>query len=110
MVPSKRLELLRLSALPPQDSVSTNSTTTASIIRDNLRRHLIWRKRRNLSRPLGYFGISEDLLPSAGDFAGDGAEGAGAAGFCAGGAAAPCGTAGISSCCVTPPLLDGIEK
>src|SRR5436190_2051226 len=29
MVPSKRLELLRLSALPPQDSVSTNSTTTA---------------------------------------------------------------------------------
>src|SRR5258708_1084227 len=29
VVPSKRLELLRLSALPPQDSVSTNSTTTA---------------------------------------------------------------------------------
>ena len=29
MVPTKRLELLRISALPPQDSVSTNSTTTA---------------------------------------------------------------------------------
>ena len=29
LVPSMRLELTRLSALPPQDSVSTNSTTTA---------------------------------------------------------------------------------
>ena len=29
MVPSERLELSRLSSLPPQDSVSTNSTTTA---------------------------------------------------------------------------------
>lgn len=26
-----RLELIRLSTLPPQDSVSTNSTTTASL-------------------------------------------------------------------------------
>ena len=30
LVPSMRLELTRLSALPPQDSVSTNSTTTAA--------------------------------------------------------------------------------
>ena len=30
LVPSMRLELTRLSALPPQDSVSTNSTTTAT--------------------------------------------------------------------------------
>jgi hypothetical protein len=29
LVPSERLELSRLSSLPPQDSVSTNSTTTA---------------------------------------------------------------------------------
>ncbi len=29
MVPSARLELAQLSPLPPQDSVSTNSTTTA---------------------------------------------------------------------------------
>ena len=29
MVPTERLELSRLSPLPPQDSVSTNSTTTA---------------------------------------------------------------------------------
>src|SRR5690242_7342477 len=105
MVPSKRLELLRLSALPPQDSVSTNSTTTATIIRDNPATASDLRQRRLL---WCYFGISEDLPPSAGT-AGDGAEGAGAAGFCAGGAA-PCGTAGISSCCVTPPDLDGIEK
>ena len=32
LVPTKRLELLRISALPPQDSVSTNSTTTAMIL------------------------------------------------------------------------------
>ena len=32
LVPTKRLELLRISALPPQDSVSTNSTTTAKIL------------------------------------------------------------------------------
>ena len=32
LVPTKRLELLRISALPPQDSVSTNSTTTAIIL------------------------------------------------------------------------------
>src|SRR4051812_15953405 len=32
MVPSKRLELLRLSAPPPQDGVSTNSTTTATAL------------------------------------------------------------------------------
>ncbi len=29
MVPSARLELAQLSPLPPQDSVSTNFTTTA---------------------------------------------------------------------------------
>jgi len=29
MVPTARLELARLSPLPPQDSVSTNSTTSA---------------------------------------------------------------------------------
>gem|GEM_PF-4014476 len=29
LVPTERLELSRLSSLPPQDSVSTNSTTTA---------------------------------------------------------------------------------
>ncbi len=33
LVPSARLELAKLSPLPPQDSVSTNFTTTASIIR-----------------------------------------------------------------------------
>lgn len=31
MVPSARLELAQLSPLPPQDSVSTNSTTTACL-------------------------------------------------------------------------------
>jgi hypothetical protein len=31
MVPSARLELAQLSPLPPQDSVSTNFTTTALI-------------------------------------------------------------------------------
>ena len=31
MVPSERLELSRLSSLPPQGSVSTNSTTTAKL-------------------------------------------------------------------------------
>ena len=31
LVPSARLELAQLSPLPPQDSVSTNFTTTASI-------------------------------------------------------------------------------
>jgi hypothetical protein len=31
MVPSARLELAQLSPLPPQDSVSTNFTTTACV-------------------------------------------------------------------------------
>ena len=31
MVPSARLELAQLSPLPPQDSVSTNFTTTAGL-------------------------------------------------------------------------------
>lgn len=31
MVPMARLELARLSPLPPQDSVSTNSTTSACL-------------------------------------------------------------------------------
>ncbi len=31
MVPSARLELAQLSPLPPQDSVSTNFTTTAAL-------------------------------------------------------------------------------
>jgi len=30
LVPTARLELAQLSPLPPQDSVSTNSTTSAS--------------------------------------------------------------------------------
>ena len=33
MVPSARLELAQLSPLPPQDSVSTNFTTTAIVSR-----------------------------------------------------------------------------
>src|SRR5258706_113276 len=48
MVPSKRLELLRLSALPPQDSVSTNSTTTATY-------------RFAFKQVPAYFGISVDF-------------------------------------------------
>ena len=32
MVPSARLELAQLSPLPPQDSVSTNFTTTADFL------------------------------------------------------------------------------
>jgi hypothetical protein len=31
LVPSARLELAQLSPLPPQDSVSTNFTTTAAV-------------------------------------------------------------------------------
>ncbi len=34
MVPSARLELAQPKPLPPQDSVSTNSTTTASLKQD----------------------------------------------------------------------------
>lgn len=49
MVPMGRLELPRLSPLPPQDSVSTNFTTSASI-------HTA---ERNRSAPCNYyFGIS----------------------------------------------------
>jgi hypothetical protein len=32
LVPTARLELAQLSPLPPQDSVSTNSTTTANFL------------------------------------------------------------------------------
>lgn len=39
MVPSARLELAQLSPLPPQDSVSTNSTTTAFLRLKSLRSH-----------------------------------------------------------------------
>ena len=64
LVRSERLELSRLSALPPQDSVSTNSTTTAL---------------RATGANEDYFGISEDF--EAGSPDGAGAEEAGAAGF-----------------------------
>ena len=37
LVPSARLELAQLSPLPPQDSVSTNFTTTAVICSDGMR-------------------------------------------------------------------------
>ena len=41
MVPSARLELAQLSPLPPQDSVSTNFTTTAAFKSpDGMRRHM----------------------------------------------------------------------
>ena len=33
MVPTARLELAQLSPLPPQDSVSTNFTTSARVLR-----------------------------------------------------------------------------
>ena len=37
LVPSARLELAQLSPLPPQDSVSTNFTTTAVICSNGMR-------------------------------------------------------------------------
>jgi hypothetical protein len=37
LVPSARLELAQLSPLPPQDSVSTNFTTTAVFVLDGMR-------------------------------------------------------------------------
>ena len=40
MVPSARLELAQLSPLPPQDSVSTNFTTTAGL--DFPTHHMLW--------------------------------------------------------------------
>ncbi len=53
LVPSSRLELLRLSALPPQDSVSTNFTTRASWIS------------LNLPSEIPYFGISVPFCAGA---------------------------------------------
>gem|GEM_PF-4031238 len=53
LVPMSRLELLRLSPLPPQDSVSTNFTTSAI--------HYL---------NMHYLGISFDLEPSSGIAAG----------------------------------------
>jgi hypothetical protein len=48
MVPSARLELAQLSPLPPQDSVSTNFTTTAlKMTRPNHKR--IARSRQHMS-------------------------------------------------------------
>ncbi len=40
LVPSARLELAQLSPLPPQDSVSTNFTTTAAFVNLKRARHL----------------------------------------------------------------------
>jgi hypothetical protein len=97
MVPSKRLELLRLSALPPQDSVSTNSTTTAIIPESSPG---FTDLRQTCDKP--YLGISVDLPwePAAGA----GAEEAGAAG-CE--SIRPAGTARLS---VTPPVWAGAPK
>src|SRR6185369_13905229 len=92
MVPSKRLELLRLSALPPQDSVSTNSTTTAN-------------RKFALPQVHAYFGISVDFSAGAAGAAGAGAEGAGAAGF-----TSSFWSAGTSSCWTTLPDFDGAPK
>jgi hypothetical protein len=89
MVPSKRLELLRLSALPPQDSVSTNSTTTA------------------IEYGFCYFGISVDFEDGAP--AGAGAEEAGAAGFTSDFVSTPGAMAGVSRCCSTPLDFVGAE-
>ena len=90
-MPWAGFEPARLAALPPQDSVSTNSTTTA-MIRDNPATTSDLRQMTCGSR---YFGISEDLLPSAGGAAGDGAEEAGAAGFVSNGCGAVAGAAAI---------------
>src|ERR1700741_5428030 len=57
MVPTERLELSRLSPPPPQDGVSTNSTTSAET----------------------YFGMSWPFPPSGAGAAGAGAAAAGAA-------------------------------
>ena len=86
MVRSERLELSRLSALPPQDSVSTNSTTTAF----GCCRHCE-----------AYFGISVDF---AGSPDGAGAEGAGAAGLLS------VFLPAASSVCVTPPDFDWVAE
>ena len=63
MVPTARLELARLSSLPPQDSVSTNFTTSA------------WRGAEAPPKTR-YFGMAPDLSAgAAGAGAGVGATG-----------------------------------
>ncbi len=66
MVPTARLELARLSSLPPQDSVSTNSTTSAL---HGTRMASQWNSN-------AYFGMAPDLSsPPDGAGAGTGATG-----------------------------------
>ena len=73
MVPTARLELAQPKSLPPQDSVSTNSTTSAKAFE-----HLEWQRDepamnhlRLLHLPLLlYCGISRALEPASGPEAG----------------------------------------
>ena len=52
MVPSARLELAQLSPLPPQDSVSTNFTTTAGL--DFSTPHMLWHSGKPLILTLNH--------------------------------------------------------
>ena len=52
MVPSARLELAQLSPLPPQDSVSTNFTTTAGL--DFSKPHMLWHSGKPLILTLNH--------------------------------------------------------
>ncbi len=53
LVPSARLELAQLSPLPPQDSVSTNFTTTAVNCSDGMRHPQVdfWRSEQLIVYP-----------------------------------------------------------
>ena len=64
MVPTARLELARPRSLPPQDSVSTNSTTSAKGLSPF---HCAGRERVRLRF---YCGMSAALEPSSGAVAG----------------------------------------
>jgi hypothetical protein len=70
MVPTARLELARPRSLPPQDSVSTNSTTSAKELALP-----VWQGAHGPDVLRSYFGISTAFEPSLGPGAGAGAAG-----------------------------------
>ena len=77
MVPTMRLELIRLAPLPPQDSVSTNSTTSANSNAATRCRGIA------KSYKDSYLGISPAFdAPLFAGTAGTGAAGAGAGTLC----------------------------
>jgi hypothetical protein len=98
LVPTGRLELPRLSPLPPQDSVSTNFTTSA--VRES--NYIFLQQHRHADEgfarvlPCCYFGTSPAF--DAGALAG--AAGAGTAGAGVAGAPSTALVAGTS--CITP--------